>query len=391
MTPVPSRPPLRQAVTSPPVRRRTGGTLLPLLARRIAIGIFTLFAVSVIVFAATQVLPGNAASAVLGQSATPQRLAQLEAQMHLDRPAVVQYLSWIGGILHGNPGTSLRHQSVASIVLPRVLASLALVLIAAIIGITIGVVGGVLAAARRDGILDQSMSLASWSSPRCRSSSSPCCWWWLFSTTIFRVLPAVSIVAPGQSVLDAPSQLVLPIATLVIVIVPYIFRMMRGAMLEALESDYVEMARLKGIAVRRILFVHALPNALAPVIQVIGLTLLYLAGGIVVVEFVFNYRGLGQGLINAVTTRDIPTIQFLVLILAAFYVFVNIVTDVLVLLVSPPPAVPAMTDRATILPASARQPPRRAGRTRRHPRHPRPGAPHQARNHRPRTGRSSWC
>jgi peptide/nickel transport system permease protein len=110
---------------------------------------------------------------------------------------------------------------------------------------------------------------------------------------------------------------------------------MRGAMIEALESDFVEMARLKGLSVRRVLFVHALPNALAPVIQVIGLTLLYLAGGIVVVEFVFNYRGLGQGLVNAVTTRDIPTIQFLVLILAAFYVVENIVTDVLVLLVSP--------------------------------------------------------
>jgi peptide/nickel transport system permease protein len=310
--------------------------LLPLLARRIAIGIFTLFAVSVIVFAATQVLPGNAASAVLGQSATPQRLAQLEAQMHLDRPAVVQYLSWIGGILHGNPGTSLvANQSVASIVLPRVLASLALVLIAAIIGITIGVVGGVLAAARRDGIGDQAMSLASLVITALPEFVVALLLVVAFSTTIFRILPAVSIVAPGQSVLDAPSQLVLPIATLVIVIVPYIFRMMRGAMLEALESDYVEMARLKGVAVRRILFVHALPNALAPVIQVIGLTLLYLAGGIVVVEFVFNYRGLGQGLINAVTTRDIPTIQFLVLILAAFYVFVNIVTDVLVLLVSP--------------------------------------------------------
>ncbi len=209
--------------------------MLPLLARRVAIGVFTLFAVSVIVFAATQVLPGNAASAVLGQSATPQRLAQLEAQMHLDRPAVAQYLSWIGGILHGNPGTSLvANQSVASIVVPRILASLALVILAAIIGVTIGVVGGVLAAARRDGILDQSMSLASLVITALPEFVVALLLVVAFSTTIFRILPAVSIVAPGQSVLDAPSQLVLPIATLVIVIVPYIFRMMRGAMLEAL-------------------------------------------------------------------------------------------------------------------------------------------------------------
>ena len=315
---------------------RAGGTILPLLARRLVAGVFTLFAVSIIVFAATQVLPGNAATAVLGQSATPLRVAQLEAQMHLNRPAVVQYASWIGGILHGSPGTSLvANQPVASIVLPRVLASAALVILAAVIGVTIGVVGGVLAASRRSGLIDQSMSLGSLIITAMPEFVVALLLVVLFSTTVFRVLPAVSIITPGQSVLDSPSQLVLPVATLVIVIVPYIFRMMRGAMLEALESDYVEMAQLRGQSVRRVLFVHALPNALAPVIQVIGLTLLYLAGGIVVVEFVFNYRGLGQGLINAVTTRDIPTIQFLVLLLAAFYVFVNIVTDVLVLLVSP--------------------------------------------------------
>jgi peptide/nickel transport system permease protein len=321
---------------APARTRRAGGTILPLLARRLVAGVFTLFAVSIIVFAATQVLPGNAATAVLGQSATPLRVAQLEAQMHLNRPAVVQYASWIGGILHGSPGTSLvASQPVASIVLPRVLASAALVILAAVIGVTIGVVGGVLAASRRSGLIDQSMSLGSLIVTAMPEFVVALLLVVVFSTTVFRVLPAVSIITPGQSVLASPSQLVLPIATLVIVIVPYIFRMMRGAMLEALESDYVEMAQLRGQSVRRVLFVHALPNALAPVIQVIGLTLLYLAGGIVVVEFVFNYRGLGQGLVNAVTTRDIPTIQFLVLLLAAFYVLVNIVTDVLVLLVSP--------------------------------------------------------
>jgi peptide/nickel transport system permease protein len=321
---------------APARTRRAGGTILPLLARRLVAGVFTLFAVSIIVFAATQVLPGNAATAVLGQSGTPARVAQLEAQMHLNRPAVVQYASWIGGILHGNPGTSLvANQSVASIVLPRVLASAALVILAALIGVTIGVVGGVLAASRRSGLIDQSMSLGTLIITAMPEFVVALLLVVVFSTTVFRVLPAVSIITPGQSVLASPSQLVLPVATLVIVIVPYIFRMMRGAMLEALESDYVEMAQLRGQSVRRVLFVHALPNSLAPVIQVIGLTLLYLAGGIVVVEFVFNYRGLGQGLVNAVTTRDIPTIQFLVLLLAAFYVFVNIVTDVLVLLVSP--------------------------------------------------------
>jgi len=132
-----------------------------------------------------------------------------------------------------------------------------------------------------------------------------------------------------------PELLILPVATLVVVIVPYIFRMMRAAMIEALESDYVEMARLKGVPEWRLVLMHALPNALAPTIQVIGLTFLYLAGGVVVVEFVFNFPGIGQGLVFAVNNRDIPVIQFIVVALAAFYVVMNIVTDVVALLATP--------------------------------------------------------
>src|SRR5215468_5416102 len=185
---------------APARTRRAGGTILPLLARRLVAGLFTLFAVSIIVFAATQVLPGNAATAVLGQSATPLRVAQLEAQMHLNRPAVAQYASWIGGILHGHPGTSLvASQPVASIVLPRILAS-----------------------ARRSGLIDQSMSLGSLIITAMPEFVVALLLVVVFSTTVFRVLPAVSIITPGRSVLSSPSQLVLPVATLVIVIVPYI-------------------------------------------------------------------------------------------------------------------------------------------------------------------------
>jgi peptide/nickel transport system permease protein len=152
---------------------------------------------------------------------------------------------------------------------------------------------------------------------------------------VWHVLPAVSFIPPGESPFANPTLLVLPVATLVIVIVPYIYRMTRAAMVEALESDYVEMARLKGVNHRRVMLVHALPNSIAPTIQVIGLNLLYLAGGIVVVEYIFAYPGLGAGLVDAVAARDIPVIQFIVLVLAAFYVFMNIVTDVIALLASP--------------------------------------------------------
>jgi peptide/nickel transport system permease protein len=157
----------------------------------------------------------------------------------------------------------------------------------------------------------------------------------VLSTVVLHVLPAVSLLAPGTYAWSQPELLVLPVATLVIVIVPYIFRMMRAAMVEALESDYVEMARLKGAPEWRVVLVHALPNAIAPTIQVIGLNFLYLAGGVVIVEYVFNFPGIGQGLVDAVNDRDIPVIQFIVLVLAAFYVVMNIVTDVIALLATP--------------------------------------------------------
>jgi len=155
------------------------------------------------------------------------------------------------------------------------------------------------------------------------------------ASVFLHLLPAVSFLAPGVSPWDLPNQLVLPVTTLVLVIFPYIFRMTRGSVIETLESDYVEMAHLKGAAPTRALLSHAVPNALAPIIQVVGLTLIYLAGGIVVVEYVFNYPGLGRELVDAIANRDIPVIQFIVLILTAFYIVANILTDALTLAVSP--------------------------------------------------------
>jgi peptide/nickel transport system permease protein len=148
-------------------------------------------------------------------------------------------------------------------------------------------------------------------------------------------LPPVSLVPPGTSVLAQPRILVLPVLTLIIVIFPYIFRMMRASMIEVLESEYIEMAKLKGVSRRRLILVHALPNAIAPTVQVVALTFAYLAGGVVVVEYVFGFPGIGQGLINAVVARDIPTIQCVVVLLAAFYVAVNILADVIAVMVTP--------------------------------------------------------
>ena len=327
------------AVAAAPAERAASHDAHPiarLVRRRIAISVVTLFLVSVVVFLATEVLPGNAAYAILGRNANPVRVRALENALHLNRGLLDQYWVWISGLFTGNLGHSLVNGlPVWSYVEPRLINSAVLVLVTGVIGSLAGVVIGAIAAVRKDGWFDHITSvvvLAVTSLPEFVVAIALII---LLSTVVWHVLPAVSLLAPGTYAWNQPQLLILPVATLVIVIVPYTVRMMRAAMVEALESDYVEMARLKGVPERRIVLMHALPNAIAPTIQVIGLGFLYLAGGVVVVEYVFNFPGIGQGLVYAVDARDIPVIQFIVLVLAAFYVVMNIITDVIALMATP--------------------------------------------------------
>lgn len=307
-----------------------------LVSSRAAIGLVTLLIVSVVVFLATEVLPGNAAYAVLQHTATPQTVKALEIQLHLNRGLVDQYWIWLSGLLTGKLGNSLANgQDVWSLVAPRLVNSAVLVVGAGVIGTVLGVLVGAIAALRKDGWFDHITSVLSLADTSLPEFVVAILLIILFATVVFHLLPAVAPIPPGTYAWSQPKLLALPVATLVVVIIPYIHRMMRAAMIEALESEYVEMARLKGVPEWRIVLTHALPNSIAPTIQVIGLTFLYLAGGIVIVEYVFNYPGIGQGLVNAVGARDIPVIQFIVIVLAAFYVFMNILTDVIALLVSP--------------------------------------------------------
>ncbi len=310
--------------------------VLRLVAVRVLTGVVTLWLVSVVVFAATQALPGNAAYAVLGRSATPARLHAYERLLHLNRPLIDQYGSWIGGVLGGHFGTSLaNNESVSALIGPRVVNSAVLVALSGVISVLIAVTLGILTAAKRDTWFDHSASVVALAVIALPEFVVALALVILFAVLVLHALPAVSAIPPGSYPWQNLNELILPVATLVIVIGPYTFRITRGAMIDALESDHVEMARLKGLSSRRILLVHAFPSALPAVIQVIGLSLLYLAGGIVVVEYVFDYPGLGAALVDAVANRDIPTIQFLVLTLATFYVVVNIATDVIALLASP--------------------------------------------------------
>ncbi len=317
-------------------RWRDGHPILWLALSRTLFGVLTLLAVSVIVFAATTVLPGNAAKAILGQTATPARVRALQLQLNLDHSVWYRYWAWLTDTARGNFGISYAARIPAwQVVGPRLANSAVLVLLAGVIGTVIGVGLGALAAVRRGGRADDVLAIVSLGVTSLPEFVVGIGLVIVFATTFWHLLPAVSLVAPGSTAWQDPSVLVLPGATLVIVIVPYILRMTRAATIEALESDYLENARLKGLSPRRLLLVHALPNAIPPVVQVIGLNLLYLAGGIVVVETLFAFPGIGQGLVNAVDDRDVPVIQLTVLLLAAFYVFVNIVSDVVSLLASP--------------------------------------------------------
>lgn len=307
-----------------------------LVLRRLALGVLTLLLVSILVYLATTVLPGNAATAALGTQATPARVQALEEQLHLNDPLVTRYVGWLGDLLHGDPGTSLSsNQPVAPLVATAITNSLTLVILAGIISSVLGIGLGVLAAARRDSALDHSLSVGALFLVALPEFVIAIVLVLLFSTVVWHVLPAVSFIPEGASSWSDPTLLVLPVATLVLVTVPYLFRIVRGTMVEALQSEYVEMAELKGVSRRRVLFVHALPTVLPPIVQVVALNLLYLAGGIVLVEAVFSYPGVGQLLVQSITARDIPTIQWIMMLLATFYIVVNILADAVALAVTP--------------------------------------------------------
>jgi peptide/nickel transport system permease protein len=305
------------------------------IVRRLLLGLLVLFLVSVLVFVATMAL-GDPARAILGRNATPEALAALQNQLNLNQSLLGQYLSWLGGILHGSFGDSLAAQEPVSELLgPRLVNSAVLVFIAAAISIPRSVAIGAWAALRREKTFDHvssNLMLALASLPEFVVGVVLVI---LFATTVFQWLPAISSVPPGQHPWDDPKVLILPVLTLVIVVAPYVARIMRASTIEVLESDYIEMARLKGLPERTVLIRHALPNAIGPVFQVIAINLAYLAGGIVVIEYVFAYPGIGSALQQSVVNHDLPVVQALAMLIAAVYVVLNLLADVATILVTP--------------------------------------------------------
>jgi peptide/nickel transport system permease protein len=314
------------------VHRGISGFIL----RRVLLGLLTLFLVSLVVFGATQALPSDPARAILGRNATPESLKALREQLNLNHSAVSQYAHWLGGMFTGDLGNSLAaSEPVTKVLGKRLENSAALVVLAAGLSIPLSILLGVISARRRDGPLDHAMSLVLLALAALPEFVVGIALVLLFATRVFHVLPAVSLIPPDDAPWQHVKGLVLPTVTLVLAVSPYVARIMRASMVEVLESDFVEMARLKGMPERHVLWRHAVPNAVAPAIQVIALNLAYLAGGIVVVEFVFAYPGIGSALVDAVANRDLPIVQALAVLIAAVYVGCNVLADIATILVSP--------------------------------------------------------
>lgn len=314
--------------------------------RRAAIGVVLMVAVSVFVFASTELLPGDAARAALGAKASEAQVQTVRHQLGLDRPLVVRYGEWVQGLLTGNLGTSLvagniglagastSRTPVADLIAEPVRNTLVLgaVTIAVLIPLSFAI--GVLAGIRPGSALDQIISvltLAGLGMPEFVVGTLLI----LFLAVNLGLFPPVSLVPPGTSPLDNPLALVLPVATLLVVSVGFAARQIRAGVAEAMRSDYVQTARLYGIRERRIVLRWALRNSVAPAIQTLTQVVQYLLGGVVLVEYVFDYPGIGKGLVEYVAARDIPVIQAVAVLIAAMYIGLNIVADLLVILVVP--------------------------------------------------------
>ena len=311
-----------------------------LALRRILGGLLTLLVVSALVFAGTELLPGDAASAVLGRTAQPEQLAEMRELMGLDRPAVERYFDWLGGILVGDLGNSAAgyaagaEEAIWDDIRSPLWNTVILATIVVALMIPLSLLLGVMAATGVGRLRDHVISLGSLavvSLPEFIIGS-------LLIVVFFSwldVLPPVSLVPPGTSPLERPEILVLPTLTLLGATLAGSTRMVRAGMLESLRSDYVQMARLNGLPERMVVLRYGLRNALAPAVQVFAQNIQYLIGGIIVVEYLFNYPGIGKELVDAVAIRDVRAVQSIAIVIAAVYIAVNIVADLVVVALVP--------------------------------------------------------
>ncbi|NSY41536.1 ABC transporter permease [Leisingera sp. ANG59] len=311
------------------------GDLLGLVAKRLGFGLLTLLVISVIIFFMVELLPGDIAQAVLGQGATEENLAALREQMGLNKPAVVRYFEWLGNALTGDFGTSIvTGERVSTIITERFINTLFLAAYAAVIAVPFAVTLGIVVALLRNTLFDRVvnvLTLTSISSPEFFLGYILI----LYLAVKTGMFPAISSLRPGMTFWELLDRTFLPALTLVLVVTAHMMRMTRAAIINLLASPYIEMARLKGAPPWKVIVRHALPNAWAPIINVIALNLAYLITGVVLVEVVFVYPGIGQALVDAVSKRDFPIVQSCCLIFAATFILLNLAADVAAILTNP--------------------------------------------------------
>lgn len=299
-------------------------------AGKILQGAVTLLLVSILIFFATQTMPGDVAKVILGVNATPERIATVRAQLGLDQPLLQQYWHWLSGILRGDWGAALTNGvPVADTLSIRLRNSLALGAMALVIMLPISLVVGVFAAQKKDRVFDRLFMAGSMVVNAVPEFVLGTVLIALFGTTVFHFFPPVALIPPGDMPWWHPLAMVLPVATLVIGGVAYLSRLVRVSFIDVMNSEYIQTAQLKGLSTRRILYRHALPNALAPIIPAASLVAAFLIGGTVVVEYLFSYPGIGLTLVESVNNRDLPLIQAVVLIIASAYFVFNFIADIL--------------------------------------------------------------
>lgn len=313
------------------------------ILERLGLGLATLFVVSVIIFSAIEMLPGDFGQAILGQAATQEAVAAFRRELGLDQPAYLRYLQWVGGALQGDLGTSFsgrnasgidRSRAVVDLIAPRLWNTLFLAGLTAVIAVPVALALGVSTALFRNSVYDRTVNTATLTTisfPEFFVAYILI----LLLASLYPVFPSLANVDDSTPLAERAFRTALPALTLTLVIVAHMMRMTRAAIINLLASPYIQMARLSGASQTEVIIKHALPNAWAPIATVIAFNLAYLVVGVVVVEVVFVYPGVGQLMVDAVTSRDIPVVQGCALIFAITYILLNLIADIIGIITNP--------------------------------------------------------
>ena len=309
--------------------------LRSLIVRRLAFAVLTLFIISVLISVGVELLPGDLARSLLGQMATPETLAALRKELGLDQPYHIRYLAWLGDVLRWDLGRSLANNIlVTELIGVRLENTLFLAAVAAVIAVPVSVILGLVAALYRESFFDKFVSMTTLTTISFPEFLVAYILMVVFSVQ-FPFFPSMANVTQDMVFWDRLHAVALPVMTLVLVVVAHMMRLTRAAIINVLSRPYIEMAELKGMSSAWIIVWHALPNSLAPIINVIVINIAYLVVGVVVVEVVFVYPGLGQLLVDSVSNRDLPVVQASGLIFAATFIFLNLTADILSILANP--------------------------------------------------------